>query len=171
MTSWTSWPLASISRDTFESRWLIEVLRVDSLRFGLWKQIANKRTHPDFSHTWGKGKAIVIFNRACYTLLRRLLNDSGWICFEISLSSSDQINNYKHVRNRLLERNNIGSTYLLTKFAKPLLLRIVGRARFEGWASKGTQQKSKFLKLYLELTRILRERPQWLARDKHSIKR
>ena len=32
------------------------------------------------------------------------------------------------MRNRLLERNNIGSTYLLTKFAKPLLLRIVGRA-------------------------------------------
>ena len=40
------------------------------------------------------------------------------------------------MRNRLLERNNIGSTYLLTKFAKPLLLRIVGRARM-GFAPAG----------------------------------
>ena len=34
-SSWTGWPLASISCVSFESRWLSEVPRVDSLRSGL----------------------------------------------------------------------------------------------------------------------------------------
>ena len=84
-----------------------------------------------------------------------------------STASSDQINNYKHVRNRLFERNKIGRTYLWTKFAKLSCPKL--------WAVRsprdGPQRYSaeSFWKLYVELTRILRERPQWLARDKHSI--
>ena len=61
-----------------------------------------------------------------------------------STASSDQINNYKHVRNRLFERNKIGRTYLWTKFAKLSLPKIVGRALSEGWASEVLSRK--FLK-------------------------
>ena len=43
--------------------------------------------------------------------------------------SSNQTSNYTHVRNRLLAKNNIGRTYLWTKFAKQSLTRNRNRER------------------------------------------